>query len=655
LITRARWLDGVALALALLAFFGSYEHDASRFDPDRGGPLVVVARGGEVLRRVPSHDGRPGRERWIPLAAVDSHAILTLLAGEDERFYEHLGVDPAALARALWLTATTGRVYGGSTITMQLARMVYSDGAPRTLTTKLLEVRAALGIERHLSKQEILEQYVNRAYYGHGAYGIEAAAQRYFGRSARSLSVGEATLLMVLPRGAAFYDPIRHPDRVLARRHHLFELLRDRGRMSADEIARAEAQPIELALQPIEDRAGHFVDWVLTTLPDDVRARGGVVHTTLDLDLEEALEHRVREHVAEQAPWEVEQAGVVVLDARDASVLALVGSRDYAESSLDIVTRRRFPGSALKPFVYATAIEGGASPATIAYDVRLVSTEYQDFGSERGPLSFRDALAGSRNYAAVHTIERAGVERVIDRMRTAGIASFDQAPDVYGSRLALGDVRVRLLDLTAAYGFTVRGGRVVDPIGARSVTQSDTTVWRSARHERQVFTAETSWLVMDMLADPDARRATFGWDLPVDLPFPVVAKTGTAEGLSDAIAVLATREVLVGAWSGRFDGRPTRGRFGMSSAAPLARAAILLAAHGRDLTLPAMPPSLEEGVVCPLSGLRPGPHCPHRRHEHFLPGTQPTAECDWHREDGSIAWPDELRGWARRSGQLAAR
>ncbi|MCC6876203.1 MAG: transglycosylase domain-containing protein [Sandaracinaceae bacterium] len=631
----------------------SGDFDPARFDPARGGPLVIVDREGEVLRRVPSRDGRPGRERWVPLSAIDSHAVLTLLASEDQGFYEHAGIDVSALARAAWLTLTTDRTYGGSTITQQLARMVGSTGRERSLFTKLLEARSALAIERRLGKGEILEQYLNRAYYGHGAYGIEAAAWRYFGRPARSLSAGEATLLAVLPRAPAHYDPVRQLGRVLERRRHLFGLLVAQGRMSESEVARAESQPIAITLSPFENEAPHFVDWVLETLPESERARGGVVRTSLDLRLSRALEHRTREHVRAQARWDVTDAGAVVLDARTAEVLAMVGSRDHAASEVNIVTRRRFPGSALKPFVYATAIERGMSPATIAYDVRAISPHYQDFGPERGPLSFRDALAGSRNYAAVHTIERAGVERVMERLRRAGVARLEQPAAAYGARLALGGARVRLLDLVAGYRFIVGEGRVLDATGVRGIERGGAVVWRPRRREREVFSAEASWLVMDVLADAEARRAAFGWDLPVDLPFDVVAKTGTAEGLSDALAVLATREILVGAWSGRLDGRPTRGRFGMTSAAPLARDAILLATSGFRPTLPEPPSSLEEGVVCPLSGLRPGPHCLHRRHERFVAGTRPRATCDWHQAGGRVAWPPELRAWARRTGQLA--
>jgi penicillin-binding protein 1C len=241
----------------------------------------------------------------------------------------------------------------------------------------------------------------------------------------------------------------------------------------------------------------------------------------------------------------------------------------------------------------------------------------------------------------------------MERLRVAGVSSFELPSDAYGPRLALGSTRVRLLDLTAAYRFTVHEGRVVDAIGVREIERGGVVVWRAARREREVFSREASWLVMSMLSDAAARRPVFGWDLPVDLPWDVVAKTGTAEGLSDTLAVLATREVLVGAWSGRFDGRPTRGRYGMTSAAPLARDAILLAADGRRLTLPPPPASLEEGEVCPLSGMRPGPHCLHRRHDRFIAGTQPRETCTWHREGGAIEWPDELHGWARRTGQLA--
>jgi len=648
-----------AAAVVVVVFFGSYRFDPEDFDPERGGPLVIVDRQGTVLRRISSEDGRPGREGWVSLSDVSSHAVLTLIASEDQDYYEHGGVDARSLLRALWLNLTTDGLYGGSTITMQLARMVCSPGKPRTLWRKLLEVRAALGIERNLDKREILEQYLNRAYYGRGAYGIEAAAWRYFGKPARSLSVGESTFLAVLPRGPAHYDPLTHRDRVLARRHRLLDLLVSQGKLSRAEAGRAESQPITVALRPFEFAAPHFVDWVLTTIPEDVRCSGGTVHTTLDLPLQQLLEHRTNEHVRAQAEHGVQSAGVVVLDTDTGAVLAMVGSRDYRSpgGELNITTWRRFPGSALKPFVYATAIEErGDGPATIAYDVREISRDPRVGGTrEVGPVAYREALAGSYNFAAMHVLERAGLERVMGRLRRAGVSELTLAPEEYGQRLALGATQVRLIDLVAGYRFLVRSGRVVGQTGVTEITNGGRALYRPAHRETRVFSPEASWLVMDMLSDPDARRPMFGWDLPVDLPYRVVAKTGTAEGFSDTVAVLATNELLVGAWTGRVDGQAIRGRPGMSTAAPLARAALVAASEGARLTLPREPAGLEEVAVCPLSGLRPGPACPHRRHDRFIAGTAPAEVCDWHLADGSIRYPDRLEGFLARSGRLAAR
>ncbi|MEM9189353.1 MAG: transglycosylase domain-containing protein [Myxococcota bacterium] len=651
---RYRWVVG-GFSIAVLAtagFFLSYPFDETAFDPDTGGPLRITDRHGTLLRQVPSDDGRPGRESWVRIDEIPATAILTLIASEDQNFYEHSGVDPEGLVRGLWLTLTTDGVYGGSTLTMQLARMMHSPGMDRTVVRKVIEIRAALGIERHLEKRDILEQYLNRAYYGRGAYGLEAAAQRYFGKPARSLSVGEATFLSVIPRGPAFYDPIDHPERVFERRAHLFSLLEAQGKMSAAAIARAEAQPVEATLRPYPYRAPHFVDWVLAELPEEHRLRGGTVVSTLDLPLQERLEAQTREHVEEQRRYGVTQAGAVVLDTESGAVRARVGSRDYhaADGQVNITTWRRHPGSALKPFVYGAAIEAGAAPSTVAYDVREASEQYQAPETpEHGPVPFRIALGSSYNFAAMHTIEDVGVEAVAHRLRLAGVTDLPRGARAYGSRLALGAPTVRLVDLTASYRFTVRSGRVVGPHAVERIERGNRRVFSHSGTETRVFSDTTAFLVMDILADPEARRPVFGHELPVDLPYPVVAKTGTAEGFSDTVAVVVTNEYSVGAWAGRFDGGATHGRPAMFTAGPLARAALLSASRGGRLSLPSAPSGLTHAAVCPLSGLRPSASCPHRRHDHFAAGSVPTETCDWHR-GGRLQYPDALEGWARRSG-----
>ena len=326
------------------------------------------------------------------------------------------------------------------------------------------------------------------------------------------------------------------------------------------------------------------------------RPGAGARRTTLDLPLQRRLERAVAEHLRTRAWADLRQAGVVVVDPASGAVLAMVGSADHGAADagqVNIATAPRHPGSTLKPFVYALAIEAGAHPASIADDRWGAVPGYRPHRRmrERGPSRYREALAGSFNLAAVDVLAGVGVSSLLERLRQAHLGPLAGSTGDYGLDLALGSARVRLVDLAAAYGFLVNGGRVFRARAVRSAADPGV----------QLFDPVTSWLVMDMLADPAARRSAFGAELPLDLPFPVAAKTGTSSGFADTYTVAATREVVVAAWGGAFDGSGTRGHLAMWSAAPLARAALLAAAdrHGGRLTLPPPPP----GVVT-ADGLR---------------------------------------------------
>jgi len=655
-------LIALGLAIAVLAF----PYPVEELSPDRGGPLVILDRRGEVLRRVPAADGRPGREAWVGLEQIRSHAVLAVIASEDDRFYDHVGVDPWGIARAAWLDLKEGRLgYGGSTITMQLMRMVHSADQERTLANKIKEAVLALRLERALSKREILEQYLNRAYYGNGAYGIEAAARTYFGKPAASLSTAEATLLAIVPRGPGLYDPAEHLDRALARRDHVLSLLAERGLITAEELALVRAEAVEPEVRRPEFYAPHFTDWVLAVLPDEVRARGGVVRTTLDLALQERLQRRLTEHVRGLETRRLGQAGMVVLDTKSGEVLAMVGSPGFFEQDgqVNITVRRRHPGSALKPFVYALALEQGETPASIAFDIADVPSRYKVVKvtqPERGPVRYREALAGSYNLAAVHVLERVGEERLITRLRQAGVGEVPGAPDDYDLRLALGATRVRLVDLAAGYGFLARGGRATRPVPVLSAVSSEGEEWRPDRPaERQVFSEQVSWLTMDMLSDPEARRPMFGEELPVDdMGFDVAVKTGTSRGFADTVAVGVTEQLTVAAWAGNFDGSPTHGLLAMDSAAPLVRVGMMLGARGRELTLPERPAGIVAAYVCPVSGELVGPDCPHAKREWFAEGTVPEERCDWHAHEGdrlAVHYPAEASAWAERQRHAGGR
>ncbi|MCS6915688.1 MAG: transglycosylase domain-containing protein, partial [Myxococcota bacterium] len=656
-------LAGALVGLAVLAAAVAVPYPRDRLRPTSS--LHVLDRRGQLLRQVPLPGG--GRGDWVSIGEVPPVLLLVILAGEDHRFYQHCGVDLGALLRAAWLNLRAGRwAYGGSTISMQLARLLRPH--QRNLVGKLQDVVDALRLERALSKQEILEQYVNRAYYGAGAIGIEAAAQRYLGRRVRDLSDGEAALLAVLPRGPVAYDPRFRLKAALARRSHILDLMLQRGEISAAQRARIEATPIVLAPPQGRTAAGpqrapfaapHFVDFVLASLPAEVRAVGGRVHTTLDGVLQERIEQAVRSHVQALGKHRVSQAGVVVLDPRTGGVLAMVGSADYHDEAhagqINIITTPRHPGSALKPFTYALALEQGDTPATIAWDVAGLSPATRQRANERrqhGPVRYRVALASSYNLAALYVAERIGPARLLDRLLQAGLSTLDRPADAYGAALTLGAGPVRLLDLTAAYGFVVGGGWFHPARAVERIEPPGGPVWTMPQPAPvRLFSPEVSWLVLDMLADPSARRPAFGDDLPFDLPYPVAAKTGTSGGYSDNVAIIATSEYLVGAWAGNFDGTGMHAVLAMAGAAPLARAALRAATDGRPATLPPPPPGLVTRPICTLSGQAPGPHCP-RKMERFIAGTEPQQICLWHRLDErgrlAVLWPEEARAYAER-------
>ena len=620
-------------------------------------PLVILDARGDQIAVLPAVGA--DRTTWTPLGEIPAIAVSSVIESEDDRFWDHGGVDALGIARAMWLDVQGGR-FGGSTLTMQLARMLATAGEARTLSAKLRESLLALRIERAVDKRTILEQWMNRAYFGNGASGFAAAAQLYFGKPPGGLSDAEATLLAVLPRAPSGYDPYTHMDAALRRRDRVLALLALRGVITEQRALEARMQVVTIGKHVPVDEAPHFTRWIAAQLPPEVRYAGGTLRTTLDLRLQKQLQQRVHEQVAQLARKNLDQAGLVVLDAHTSEVRVMIGSAawDGPDGQINITTRRRHPGSALKPFVYAAAIERGDNPATIAWDTRDTSDDYfaPSSGVEHGPVRYREALASSYNFAAVDVLQKVGVTRVMSMLRTAGVAELEGVPDDYGLRLALGSAKVRLVDLTAGYGFLVKDGFAGRPRGIAVAVSPDGARWSPPRvPERRVVSPETAWLVMDMLSDPEARRPGFGMELPFDLPFPIAAKTGTARGFSDTWAVGATQEVLVGAWAGTFDDTSTQGLVGMDAAAPLVRDAMLAISQSSRLTLPPRPAAIEAIELCAGSGLRPSAACP-RISDYVVRGRAAEIPVDtWYDDAGAIHYPERAAGWLRRRSQLGAK
>jgi penicillin-binding protein 1C len=617
--------------------------------------LSVVDATGATLRQEASTAGL--RERWVAIDRISPHLVHATLASEDNGFHDHAGVDWTAMARAAWLNLSGASLeFGGSTITMQLARLV--AGTRRSVAGKLHQMVLAGRLERALSKTEILEHYLNRVYYGNGAWGAEQAARIYFDKRAADLSVGEAALLAVIPRGPTYYDPFRARQRVMERRAHILGLMADHGYLSVEDRALAERIPIALTRTPPEFRAPHFVELVKDRLPPAFR-RGAIVRTTLDSALQHHLEVALTHHVQRLAGRNVRQAALVVLRNADGAILALVGSESYAEHAYSGVTARLRPGSTLKPFVYGVAFEAGDTPATVAEDVVLAEDAHQAYTKDvrsHGFARYRESLAGSYNLSAVHTLQRVGVGAVLRKLRAAGLATLDRPDDDYDWELAIGNAETRLLDLTAAFSTFGRGGQPIAPRAVELVRRTDGATWSEPTLVRErVFSEEIAYLVFDILADPDARKPMFGDRVPLSLPFPVALKTGTTKAYTDLWAIGVTREYTVGVWAGNFDGSPTHQVMSTDGATPLVRAAYTaIAARFGEPTAPPRPGTIVSAAVCPLSGKRPGPYCEHDKHELFIAGHLPDEVCDWHREVcgvPSVVYPESLRAWTRFYGR----
>ncbi len=632
-------------------------------DKTAASSLAVVDSNGLVLRQEATSAGT--RDSWVPLERIAPALVAATLASEDTDFYDHSGVDWSALGRAVWLNAGAGGAeFGGSTITMQLVRL--TANTQRSLSGKVRQIVLAGRLERALSKRDILEQYMNRVYYGHGAWGAEQAARVYFDKHASELSIGEAALLAVIPRGPSFYDPFRNLARVLKRRGHILALMQKRGFVTDEDRALAERVPLDLDAHKPTFRAPHFVELVKKRLPAPFQ-QGATIETTLDWALQRNLEVAVGNHLEHVGSRGLSQAAVVVLRNSDGAVLGMVGSADYhddaSNGAWNGVTARLRPGSTLKPFVYASAIERGDTPATLAVDVILPEDAHQFYSKDvksHGFARYREALAGSYNLSAVHTLQRVGVSTVLRKLRTAGVTTLDRPDDEYDWGLAIGHAEVTLLDLTAAFTLFGRGGRPVAPRAIESARSSTGQTWTEPTTVRpRVFSEEIAYLLFDILSDPDARKPMFGDRVPLDMPFPIALKTGTTKAYTDLWAIGVTREYTVGVWAGNFDGSPTHHVMSVEGATPLLRAAYtVVAARYGNPTAPPRPDDVVAAEICPLSGKRPGPHCDHRKRELFIAGHVPTEECDWHQlvcGEPTVVYPTSLRGWANHYGRVAKR
>ncbi len=587
------------------------------------------ASDGMVLREVRTSDA--SLARFTTLSEMGPHVPRAIVAAEDQGFRTHLGVSPSAALRATGQNLVKRRVVSGaSTLTMQLARLLRPHS--RNFVNKFDEAALAMRIEASLSKDAILEEYLNRAPFGPQIRGITSASLAYFGKTPEELSIAEAATLAAIPKSPTVYHVVRNRDRVLRRRDLILRRMRSAGAISKEQLDLSLSEPLSVNWRKGSFGAPHFVR-ALDQGKHFTRSDSPVVKTTLNATVQRAAEEAVHTIVKSLNDRNVTSAGVVVIENETGNVLSWVGSPNYFDALAlgenDAVIALRQPGSALKPFVYAAAIDQlHFDGTTLLPDVELRLTTpsgvYMPLNYDErfhGPVRLREALGNSYNVPAVWTVDRLSVDFTLMQLRRFGFDSLKMPAEHYGPAIALGDGEVSLLNLTNAYATLARGGlskpvrlRASDPIGTAE----------------RVISAKAARLITDVLADSKARVSAFGEVNVLDFGNEVAAKTGTSKAFRDNWTIGYTKDVTVGVWVGNMDGSSMRQISGITGAGPIFRVVMEAARKGHARASVREHEGLEHIKICTLSGKRATGDCPHSIDEWVPADSESHDACSMH-------------------------
>jgi penicillin-binding protein 1C len=589
----------------------------------------------------------------VPLSAISQHLVDATMAAEDRRFFEHQGVDWVGLVRALGQNAgSDGVASGASTLEMQLVRNLFmpDERTDQTLSRKAREAVAALRLNERYRKAELIETYLNSVYYANQSYGAEAAAQRYFGKPARDLTLPEAALLAGIPQNPSAHNPLGSFSLSKARQEHILDLMGQNGFITPQQAAAAKAARLDFQ-QPrsLPIRAPHWVNYVRELVRErfgpELLFTGGLrIHTTLDPQLQQLAERIVFENEAVRQAAHANNSSAVVIDVPTGQVLAMVGSKNFFDDSIDgqvnVTVAHRQPGSSIKPLVYLAGFEKGLNPGTEVLDTPTPFSAppgqppYLPENYEKkyyGRISLRDALGNSLNVPAVKVLKYAGVPHFQDLLRRLGITTLE-AWDPRWLSLTLGGGEVRQLELTGAYATIARGGRhkPVEPLVGVETARGDVLYWAQPEATgQQAVDPRHAYQLLHVMGDPQARLLTFGPNTPLNINRPHMLKTGTTDDYRDTWTVGCLPQVCVGVWMGNTDNRAMQKTSSSLTAGKLW--IDLVQAVAEYYRYPAVPFPVPEGmVVGPAPSVGGGRTTP-THEEVLLPGQRPrtTLEMNW--------------------------
>ena len=566
----------------------------------------------------------------VPLSKISPWLTKSVIAVEDERFYSHRGIDLVGIGRAFFANLLEGgRIsQGGSTITQQTARSIFLS-RERTLTRKIAEIILALQMEQRFNKDEILEKYLNNVYWGHNAYGAEAAARIYFGKSASQLDLSEASLMAGIIEGPELFSPYRHPKMSRARQRVVLNRLLSNHLINPVQARAALSQKFEFPKERLIrfSRLGpYFKSYVMTKLrenyTEDQIYNGGIkVYTTMDPRMQLAAETIITDFVTREGiKYHFSQAVLVAIDPRSGYIKALVGGADFGKTQFNrVIQAKRQPGSSFKPFIYTAGLMDHFSPDDIMDDEEISFNvprtlwnptgkwEPKNFSKEyMGRVTLRTAIALSLNIPTIKLLEAVGVQKVIDLAHKMGIKSELQ-PNL---ALALGVSEVTPLEITSAFGVLANGGIRVEPTAITKLEDHNgNLLYKNDIKEERIIDENISAVMVEMMKGVLARGTGFRGKINR----PSAAKTGTTENFKDAWFIGFTPQLVVGVWVGNDDNKPMKGIAEVAVCPRIWKAFMEQALVDQPILNFPAPKGLSTVKLCLDSGLQAGPYCPPER------------------------------------------
>lgn len=656
----------------------------------------IYDRNGVLLYEVLRPDS--GKKSFMALADIPENLIDATLAAEDINFYSHAGVDFWAIGRAIFFNVKEGRIVsGGSTITQQLVRNMLGVSAERDWSNKAMEAIYAVRISHKYSKNQILEQYLNRIYYGNISYGIQAASRDYFNKNVNDLDLAQSAFLAGLPQSPSRYNPFVNFDAAKKRQKYVLDQMAKNAFITEDEAAAAYDEPLKLSSGRHNIKAPHFVHFVINQLEElygeEMVINGGLsVTTTLDYDLQLIAERAIERHVERLSDHNVNNGALIAMDNATNQIISWVGSNDYFDEEIDgavnMVTALRQPGSSIKPLTYLLAFEKGYSPATVIFDIPTqFNTETGPYSPKNydldyhGPVRARTALASSYNIPAVKTLEYTGVNQFISFLSRVGIETLSGSAEHYGLALTLGGGEVKLLDMArgfsviAHYGDRMNESAILKVINFRGEKLME---WKKP-DVKYVLGSEGrqhAYQIIDILSDKNARIPGFGEGGVLEISHTAAVKTGTTRNFRDNWTIGFSPSLLVGVWVGNADGSAMENISGVDGAAPIWADFMESALEFLPDQKFTIPSGLRETELCELSGKLPTEFCNDTIFELLTPSQIPKDSDDYFRkfninlstgriippvclgsynpaeikQEVLLAYPAELQKWASSKG-----